>query len=147
MELPEFPFVIRTETFSPTAEHNRLHIEKHRKEQLAVLQLIEFSANWSAELQETVYQLAIEQFLTLHLFVPASTPVPEGLERKLGALGFFFSGIHAETPQNWSLLYTCLNNQEFDFAEIKLSDPVAIDLRAHVRTCYEALGHESEALS
>jgi len=147
MALPELPLVIRTETYSPTAEHCRLLIEKHRKEQLAVLEITEFGVNWAAELQKTVYQLAIEQFITFHLSVPASTPVPEGLERELVALGFFFSGIHAKTPQNWLLLYTCLNNQAFDFAEIKLTDPVAISLHAHIRTCYEALGHEPGVLS
>jgi len=138
LAIPDFPVTVQTDTCIPTAERTLLTIEKHRKEQLAEIRINEFGTTWREELEKTAIQLSFEHFVTLHLHVPAASPIPAGLESSLLSMGFFFSGIHAQTPRNWSLLYTCLYNQSFNFEAIKLSDSVAQDLRAHVQTCYEA---------
>jgi len=90
-------------------------------------------------LKKMVRRLGVEGYLTIQLAFPAFNPLPAGLDDDLKSLGFFFSGILARTPENWLLLYTCLNNQEFDFSEIKLCEDIALTLRDYVRDCCESL--------
>jgi len=136
---PGLPVEVRMTVSGPGAGSGRLTVEKREEDQLAVVMVEKVGVNWQGDLKKMVRRLGVEGYLTIQLAFPAFNPLPAGLDDDLKSLGFFFSGILARTPENWLLLYTCLNNQEFDFSEIKLCEDIALTLRDYVRDCCESL--------
>ena len=134
------PIEVRTTAAAgPEAAAGKFTVEKREEDQLAVIMVEKIGVNWQGDLKKAVRRLGIEGYRTIQLAFPAFNPLPTGFDDDLKSLGFFFSGILARTPENWLLLYTCLNNQELDFSAIKLCEEIAMELRDYVRSCCESL--------
>jgi len=118
------------ETVAPAMD-----ITKKEEFGLAHIHLNAISGEWRRNLKNFRKRLSIEGIATIQLQIPADEPIPPGMDEELASAGFFFSGIIPETPDKWMLLYTFLNNQEFDFDNIALCDEVACELRDYIKEC------------
>lgn len=86
-------------------------------------------------LRKCLHDLALDDVKTVFVEFPAWKPSLGGIEEHAEELRLFFSGFVAEAPDRWHVLYTQLNRQHFDFRDVQLADPSALDLRSYVEFC------------
>ena len=86
-------------------------------------------------LRRCLHDLGMDDLKTVYVEFPAWKPSLCGVEEHSAELQIFFSGFVARTPDRWHVLYTQLNRQRFDFQEVQLAEPAALDLRSYVEFC------------
>ncbi|OGV47331.1 MAG: hypothetical protein A2X46_00085 [Lentisphaerae bacterium GWF2_57_35] len=120
----------------PLPAQTMLNIEKHADSALAVLSIQEPGLDCAAALRAKLFDLESDGMKTVFIRLPGWHPQPADWDREARALRIFFSGWVVEAPDRWWLLYTRLNAQRFDFGRIQLCDPLAMELRTYVETCF-----------
>lgn len=130
---------VKTATTSPVKSNEKLKIRRNREFSLATLQGELYGLDACLDLKNTVKQLCIEGFNTIHLELFAHNPLLADIDAKLSENGFFFTGILPRTPEKWMLLYTYLNNQRINFSDINLCDEKAMELRNYSQKCSASL--------
>ena len=114
-----------------------LKAEPQADSAFAVVSVQEPGMDMAPVLRRQLYDLECDGMKTVFVRFPGWLPLPPTLEEDARELRIFFSGWVAEAPDHWWLLYTRLNAQRFDFLRIQLCDPLAIELRTYVETCFK----------
>lgn len=115
----------------------KIHIQSDF--QAAVVTVIQAGPDLLSRLRRSFYEIEIEEIKTITVKFPTWKPSVQGIEDHSEELQIFFSGFVAESIDRWYILYTQLNRQRFDFNEVQLADPSALDLRAYVEFCRERI--------
>ncbi len=132
------PVDVRTDPGAPDPA-TRIRAEVHPDEQLASLWVEAAGQDLAATLRARLFELEADGIKTVMILWPAARALPAAWTAELRALQAFFCGVQAETPDTWWLLYTRLNAQRFDFNQIHLCDPAALELRDYVQQGFQAL--------
>lgn len=77
--------------------------------------------------------------ITLACEVSVLEPLPADFDQRMMNAGYFFSGLIPSADGSWRMLYINLLYQEFDFNDINLSDPLAIELKEYVELLYKKI--------
>lgn len=118
-------------------EQTALEVESHPDSGLAIVSVRVPGLDFAPVLRKQLFDLESDGMKTVFVRFPGWLPRPDTLENEARALRIFFCGWVAESPERWWLLYTRLNAQRFDFAQIQLCDPLALELRTYVETCFQ----------
>ena len=121
----------------PLPKHTVLETEVHAESALATLSVREPGLDFATVLRKRLFDLECDGMKTVFVRFPGWLPQPDTLEDEARPLRIFFSGWVAEAPDRWWLLYTRFNAQRFDFNRIQLCDPLAMELRTYVETCFK----------
>lgn len=113
-----------------------LTTETNQEAGSATIFLREPGADFAALLRAHLFALESAGVKTVFIRFPGWLPQPDTLENETRALRIFFSGWVVEAPDRWWLQYTRLIAQRFDFKRIQLCDPLALELRDYVETCF-----------
>jgi len=124
LDAPETPTAIPAKTLwdsscEAKAEHRTLNLHTP-------------GADYATVLRKALFDCEADGIKTVYVRVPGWQPLPDALDDDVHALRLFFSGWVVETPTRWWLLYTRLNAQHFDFQQIQLVDPMALELRDYI---------------
>ncbi len=122
---------------SPLPTQTVLKVESQIDSAFAVVSVQEPGMDAAPVLRRLLYDLECDGMKTVFVRFPGWLPLPPTLEADARELRIFFAGWVAEAPDRWWLLYTRLNSQRFDFSRIQLCDPLAIELRTYVETCFK----------
>lgn len=77
--------------------------------------------------------------VTLACEVSLLEPLPADFDQRMMSLGYIFSGLVPSVDGIWNMLYINLLYQEFDFNDINLSDPLAIELKEYIELLYKKI--------
>lgn len=121
----------------PLPDQTILETEVHAESALAILSVREPGLDFAAVLRKRLFDLECDGMKTVFVRFPGWRPQPDTLEAEARSLRIFFSGWVAEAPDRWWLLYTRFHAQRFDFNRIQLCDPLALELRTYVETCFK----------
>jgi hypothetical protein len=77
-----------------------------------------------------------EEMITLYVSIPTHINQPKVLDRVLMENGYFFSGLQPNSDGNWSLYYTNLLTQKFNFDDLQLFSPKAVELSNYMKALY-----------
>jgi hypothetical protein len=75
-------------------------------------------------------------FITIYVVIPTHENQPGDLDRTFFNNGYFFSGIKPNAKGKWDLIYTNLLHQKFNFDDIHLFSPKAVELCNYMKTLY-----------
>ena len=121
----------------PAPALTQLDVETRPDDALAILSLREPGNDFASVLRPRLFDLETEGIKTVFLRFPGWLPPPPRLEDETRALRIFFCGWVAESPSRWWRLYAHLSSQRFDFNRVQVCDPVALELRSYVETCFQ----------
>lgn len=128
---------LESERASPEpAGATALEVRLNRETALATVAVRHGGPDLAARLRRCLYEVEGEDVKTVHVRVPAWLPAAGDLESHAASLGLFFCGLVVEAPERWHLLYAKICRQRFDFAQVQLADPAALELRDYVEACY-----------
>jgi anti-sigma regulatory factor (Ser/Thr protein kinase) len=114
-------------------------VEIEEEDRYATITIEDLGENWFKWLREHLNACDNDGIITIHLHVPADSPLPEDFEAKLHSLKLFYSGVVLKTMERWELVYTLLQGQHFDFDTVALSEASAIALHEYMREEYMLL--------
>ena len=121
----------------PLPEQTTLDVELHADSALAIISVREPGLDFASVLRKQLFDFECDGMKTVFVRFPGWIPQPDTLEDETRPLRIFFCGWVAEAPDRWWLLYTRFNAQRFDFNRIQLCDPLALELRTVVETCFK----------
>jgi len=124
------------DTPSPPPAETSITAERNEEDSQATISLPEPGIDSVSVLGRLLFEMESDGIRTVLIRFPGWKPLPADLEAEAGKLRIFFCGWLAESSERWWLLYTRLNAQRFDFNTVQLCDPVALELRFHVESCY-----------
>jgi len=128
----DFPADISSESYSYEELNSEIKINRTKNDLLSEIYVKQFGKDLYNKLRKTIKDLSAEGYRTIHLKVPAFNPLPETIEYELNGLEFFFSGIIAESVNDWYILYTLLINQKFNFGKVIAYSDIAKELLNYV---------------
>jgi hypothetical protein len=95
--------------------------------------------DFSTVLKKQTRSLQQDDIITIHAIVPSNDNQPENSDQLLAANGYFFSGIKPNANGEWDLIYTNLLHQKFNFDDIQLFSPKAVELCNYIKEQYERI--------
>lgn len=113
-----------------------LTVSPNEKAQFAEIDISQIGYDFAAVLKKETLTLQQNGYLTCLLNIPADKLLPADLDSQLKENKFFFSGLQLNKQGNWLLMYTNLFHQRFQFANVKLFDPLALKLRDYIERQY-----------
>lgn len=119
-----------------TALVTAMTVHSNEKAQFAEINISQVGDDFAAVLKKETFTLQQDGYLTCLLNIPTDKPLPAGLDDQLKKHQFFFSGLQLNKQGNWLLMYTNLFHQRFQFANVKLYDPLALKLRDYIEGQY-----------
>lgn len=125
-------------TAQPGEGPTRLEVERVPQQGFAMIRLAAAGADWSTVLTRELMRLVGAGMANVSVSIPSTAPLPPDLENQMASLTMLFSGLHLHDLDSLDLVY-CLTTQRINFDGIELHDPVAEELREHMRAEYEAL--------
>jgi hypothetical protein len=121
---------------SPVAKENRgktkYRINRNNFYCVASIKVIHPGSDFAEILKKERFELAVEGFQSIYLYLPMWKPECAGLGTTAREGGFFFSGIYPHNPSMWYVMYTFLVNRVIDYSEIALAGNAALRLREYV---------------
>ncbi|MBP7459982.1 MAG: ATP-binding protein [Candidatus Delongbacteria bacterium] len=122
---------------SQPADETRFKHQVESEDGYAVIQVETIGSDLDLRLKSLLFELESDGIKTVYVRIAAGRPIPDTLDHQLGRLRLFFSGWMVESGIQWSMLYTRLFAQRFDFNSIQLYDPLAGELRDYIETCFQ----------
>jgi hypothetical protein len=134
-------FSIQVEKNSKTVVEGEsvFEVKANPENQHAKLYFNSIGNDFSAVLKKQTRSLQQDGIITIHAIVPSHENQPENLDQLLNANGYFFSGIKPNANGEWDLIYTNLLHQKFNFDDIQLFSPKAVELCSYIKEQYEQI--------
>lgn len=135
-------------TFSIQVEKNNqtvadgesvFEVKANPENQHAKLRFNSIGNDFSAVLKKQARSLQQDGIITIHAIVPTHENQPENSDQLLATNGYFFSGIKPNANGEWDLIYTNLLHQKFNFDDIQLFSPKAVELCSYIKEQYERI--------
>ena len=114
-------------------------VKANPENQHAKLYFSSIGNDFSAVLKKHTRSLQQDGIITIHAIVPSHENLPENSDQLLMANGYFFSGIKPNAKGEWDLIYTNLLHQKFNFDDIQLFSPKAVELCSYIKEKYERI--------
>jgi hypothetical protein len=131
-----FPVNIFNETLKKIEENSEINLNKLEDYLTAEIKVEKYGNDLYKILKSEINDLFAEGYKTVFLKIPSYSALPENFEDNINKLGFFFSGMIAETLDKWHILYTLINNQKFYFENIKLYADISKELCEYIEKEY-----------
>jgi hypothetical protein len=112
-------------------------VKENPENQHAKLYFSTIGNDFSAILKKQTRLLQQDGIISIHAIVPTHENQPEDSDRLLASNGYFFSGIKPNANGEWDLIYTNLLHQKFNFDDIQLFSPKAVELCNYIKEQYE----------
>jgi len=129
---------LSAEEKTPAETRSQFVMKEDATEGNATLMATQIGRDLVSRLQKKIFALRAQGIKTVMILLPAWKPIPPDLDRELGYLLAFFTGVKPVSAQQCYLVYTsvCL---QVDFTRILLSDALAVDLKNHCARLYDEL--------
>lgn len=128
-------------------ETSRFDVRLSHESGVARLTVERYGLDFDRALQTQLNTLRVNRYDLIWVYLPLSDPLTGFFGNGLHELGLSFSGIYPEyTAEGDVLVMQCLNNVEFDPAEIKVASPFGEQLRDFVMADYERARDSSSRL-
>jgi hypothetical protein len=114
-------------------------VKENPENQHAKLHFNHIGTDFSLVLKKQTRSLQQDGIITIHAIVPTSESQPENLDQLLMANAYFFSGIKPNANGEWDLIYTNLLHQKFNFDDIQLFSPKAVELCSYIKEQYQLI--------
>ncbi len=121
----------------PKYNHSRIKIEKDEIFQIANISILQFGKDILDVINQHVNSLKINRFETLYIYMDLSDKNTGKYAKNFEEIGFFFAGIIYK-ENRFNLVLQLLNNQEYNFNNIKTETQFASKLKAYVINAYSA---------
>jgi len=114
-------------------------VKANPENQHAKLYFNSIGNDFSAVLKKQTRSLQQDGIITIHAIVPSHENQLENTDQLLASNGYFFSGIKPNANGEWDLIYTNLLHQKFNFEDIQLFSPKAVELCSYIKEQYERI--------
>jgi len=117
-------------------EDSQINVQTDTASQHAFLYFDLIGKDFGKVLRQQTKSLQQEGILTIYAVIHTHKDQEEDLDCLLFQNGYFFSGIKPDEQGGWDLFYTNLLHQKFNFDNIQLFNPKAVDLCNYVKALY-----------
>lgn len=104
--------------------------------QAATLSMTAIGEDWRSALRRKLFDLAADGIRSVTILVPATTPLPPGLDEEMTRQNAIFSGMEPASATHMDLVY-CTLPERIDYDSIVLVDPLAQEFSAYHKALYE----------
>ncbi|MGL1864118.1 MAG: ATP-binding protein [Pseudodesulfovibrio sp.] len=91
--------------------------------------------DWATALRKKVFRLYSQNMRAIVVLFPVHQAIPQNLDEEMNRLNGVFTGLQPVSATEYYALY-CITTNVADFDAIELADPLALDLKEHVRGHY-----------
>lgn len=98
--------------------------------------------DYALRLRKRIYAVKAKGIQTVVVLIPAWRPIPPGLDAEMANLQATFTGVRPISAHEWYLVYVALSGP-VNFELIRLSDPLAVDLKDHCQRLFDELVAEA----
>lgn len=114
-------------------------VKTNSENQHAKLYFNSIGNDFSAVLKKQTRSLQQDGIITIQAIVLTCENQPDNSDLLLTANGYLFSGIKPNANGEWDLIYTNLLHQKFNFDDIQLFSPKAVELCRYIKEQYERI--------
>ena len=122
---------VRAEFAEPETLESQISIRRFDSQRFAIISIESLGKDWFTALGKAIFSAIVAGVESVKVAIPASTPLPHDMETKLSGLNLVFCGLSLRSLEKVDHVY-CLTTKPVDFGQIKLHDPVAQKLLAHI---------------
>ncbi|MCX6277431.1 MAG: hypothetical protein NT004_04975 [Bacteroidetes bacterium] len=129
--------IISTGEFS--GEKSQMEVQADLSAEHAFLHFSSIGADFGKVLRQQTKALQKDDVNTIYAIIPTDENIGGDINQALFQNGYFFSGIKPNEQGGWDLFYANLLHQKFNFDNIQLFNPKAVDLCNYVKALYGQL--------
>jgi hypothetical protein len=130
---------VENNTGKPLADGSVFTTTTNPETQLARLNFSGAGMDLASILRKQTRTLQQDKMITIQALFPTNENQPSDLDSILMGNGYFFCGVKPGPAGDWHLVYTNLLYQKFDFENIHLFSPKAVDLCQYLESLYEQI--------
>lgn len=123
------------ETKTPETPASVFREELNRTERHAYLTIRQIGVNWTTEIRKRLFRLRGRGIDCIIVLIPAWRALPPDIDLEMARHNGVFCGILPTSARRFFLAY-CTLAHGVDFEEINLADPLADNLKRHIRDLY-----------
>lgn len=122
-----------------SGKETKLHVYHQPSRQYLLLEIEQVGDDFGNRIRQETIQARQKGAITIGLFLPTEVPATHDLDTILTHEGYFFSGIKPTASGVWTVVYTNLLYQPFDFDKLKFFDSKSRILSDYVASLYKQL--------
>jgi hypothetical protein len=131
-----FPVTLERNTGDFDEEPSVIETVRNNSHHHAFLNFLKLGTDFATQVRKQTRLLQQEDMVTLYVSIPTNVNQPKVLDRVLMENGYFFSGLQPNPDGNWNLYYTNLLTQKFNFDDLQLFSPKAVELCNYMKALY-----------